>query len=67
MRFSAKYPDAEPFQEPMKDIFVVSDWYPCWECGYLTRFIDYQSPKAKGGAPICSEECCATHTLGRSL
>lgn len=67
MKFSAKYPEAGLFQEPMQGIYVVPDHYPCRECGAPTRFLDYQTGKSTSGVPLCSEECCAMHVLGRSL
>jgi hypothetical protein len=58
VKLSDKYPDAEPFQEPMRGIFVVPDHYPCSVCKCPTRFLDYMTgQQPEKGVPVCSEEC----------
>ena len=60
MKFSEKYGDAGPFQEPMKGIFVALDYSPCVVCKAPTRFLDYMTvQRPLAGVPICSEDCCA--------
>jgi len=73
MKFADKYPDVQPFQEPMQGIIVVPDHAPCHVCRGPTRFLDYHlglGLGSVGGVALCSEECAfelPPATEGRSL